>query len=61
MGCGCGRGLSSSRLNIIGYRVTLPDGTVLPPPGVAPYFSEAEARAEVRAAGGGTITAEVAS
>ena len=42
-------------MEIVGYRVTLPDGTVVPPEGQAPFFSQAEARAEVRGAGGGTV------
>lgn len=43
----------------LGYRVTLPNGQVVPPADQAPFFSVVEAKVEVRAAGGGTIRREV--
>lgn len=45
-------------MEITGYRVTLPDGTVVPPADSPPFLSQIEARAEVRAAGGGTVRTE---
>ena len=45
-------------MEITGYRVTLPDGRVMPPVGNPPFLSQAEAKAEVRAAGGGTVRTE---
>jgi hypothetical protein len=38
--------------------VTLPNGTVVPPIDAAPFLSAAEARAEIRAHGGGTAYTE---
>jgi hypothetical protein len=38
--------------------VTLPNGTVVPPIDQPPFLSPAEARAEVRAHGGGTAHTE---
>lgn len=63
MGCGCGgkRGKNSPVGETIGYRVTLPNGEVVPPAGEAPFFSVVEAKVEVRQAGGGTIRREVKS
>lgn len=56
MGCACGkRRLVSAGGETLGYRVTLPNGTVVPPEDQPPFFSHPEARAEVRAAGGGTV------
>lgn len=57
MGCGCaGRTRAAAGgFEILGYRVIRPDGTVVPPVGQPPFFSTVEARAEQRAAGGGTI------
>lgn len=58
MACGCGkRRLAGTPEEIIGYRVTLPDGEVIPPEGQPPFFSVIEARAEVRRKGGGTARA----
>jgi hypothetical protein len=45
-------------MEITGYRVTLPDGSVVPPVGMPPFLSQAEAKAEVRTAGGGTVRTE---
>jgi hypothetical protein len=45
-------------MEISGYRVTLPDGTVVPPLDMPPFLSPIEAKAEVRAAGGGTVRTE---
>jgi hypothetical protein len=60
MACGCSkRGKSSLAGDTLGYRVTLPDGTVVPPADQAPFFSVVEAKVEVRSAGGGTIRREV--
>lgn len=60
MGCGCSSRAraAAAGVSVSGYRVTRPDGTVVPPEGAAPFFSLAEARAEVRAAGGGTVRTE---
>lgn len=56
MGCGCGKKLRARAAGeeILGYRITRPDGTVVPPETQAPFMSQAEARAEIRASGGGT-------
>lgn len=57
MACGCNgakRRLRGTPDEIIGYRVTLPNGAVIPPVDEAPFFSMIEARAEVRRNGGGT-------
>ena len=56
MACGCGRRARAAAQGktINGYRVTLPDGSVLPPEGESPYLSPAEARAAIRKHGGGT-------
>ncbi|UJE15665.1 hypothetical protein SEA_LIGMA_10 [Gordonia phage Ligma] len=54
MGCACGkRRPTSAGGETLGYLVTYPDGTSTPED--APLFSIFEAKAEVRAAGGGTI------
>ena len=45
-------------MEIIGYRVTLPNGSVVPPADKPPFLSQIEAKAEVRAAGGGTVRTE---
>lgn len=60
MGCGCSKRAraAASGMDITGYRVTLPDGTVVPPADSPPFLSQIEARAEVRAAGGGTVRTE---
>lgn len=60
MGCGCSKRARAhaSGLEITGYRVTLPDGTVVPPTNMPPFLSQIEAKAEVRAAGGGTVRTE---
>lgn len=57
MGCGCSKRAraAAAGVSIVGYRVTRPDGTVIPPEESAPFFALAEARAEVRASGGGTV------
>lgn len=57
MGCGCSKRARAraAGVEIAGYRVTLPNGTVVPPESDPPFFSQAEARAEVRSNGGGTI------
>lgn len=57
MGCACGARARAraAGTEIVGYRVILPDGTVYPPEDQPPLFSLPEARAEVRAAGGGTV------
>lgn len=58
MGCNCGGGLKAGNRpvdNTLGYQVTLPDGTKVPPDGEPPFFSVLEARTEQRRAGGGTI------
>ena len=56
-GCGsCGSRRPPDRGNeVIGYRVTRPDGTVVPPANEPPFFSVIDARAEVLMTGGGTI------
>ncbi|QNL30137.1 hypothetical protein SEA_MARIOKART_10 [Gordonia phage Mariokart] len=54
MGCNCGKRRSASAGGqTLGYLVTYPDGTSTPED--APLMSVFEAKAEVRAAGGGTI------
>lgn len=60
MACGCGKRARAAAVGkaIAGYRLTLPDGTVIPPADRSPFFSDAEARAEVRKQGGGTVTTE---
>lgn len=57
MACGCSKRARAraAGVEIVGYRVTLPDRTVIPPENSAPLLSLAEARAEVRTAGGGTV------
>lgn len=57
MGCGCAQRAKAAvaGLKIVGYRITRPDGTVVPAEDQAPFMSLAEARAEVRASGGGTV------
>ncbi|WP_079618441.1 DUF7196 family protein [Mycobacteroides abscessus] len=57
MGCGCGgnRSRSPGGEEILGYRVIRPDGTLVPPETQSPFLSAPEARAEVRASGGGTV------
>lgn len=56
MGCGCSKraAAKAAGVQIVGYRVTRPDGTVVPPEGEPAFMSLAEARAEVRSSGGGT-------
>lgn len=55
MACGCSkRRTAGTPQEILGYRVTLPNGEVVPPEDQAPFFSVIEARAEVRRQGGGT-------
>ena len=49
--CGCRKGQVADGTRILGVEVTLPDGTVMP----GLFMTVAEARAEVRRAGGGTI------
>ena len=57
MGCSCGKrrgvGVAAKPGDLIGYSVTYPDGTATPE--AAPFLTIAEAKAEVRMAGGGTI------
>lgn len=57
MGCACGKRRGSTTAarpgDVIGYSVTYPDGTSTPDN--APFMTIAEAKAEVRMAGGGTI------
>ncbi len=62
MACGCGKRAKAAARGerIQGYRVTLPNGQVVPPLGAAPFLSPAEARAEIRANGGGTAHTEYA-
>lgn len=57
MGCGCGssRSHAAGGEEILGYRVIRPDGTLVPPETQSPFLSAPEARAEVRASGGGTV------
>lgn len=56
MACGCNkRRVAGTPQEILGYRVTLPDGTQVPPADQAGFFSVVEARAEVRRNGGGTV------
>jgi len=59
MGCRCGGGAAgaSAKSDIIGYRAYLPDGTIQPPLGEAPFFTYREAHTEVLLAGGGTTRA----
>ena len=56
MGCNCGKrrapGVAKPG-DVLGYSVTYPDGTTTP--AAAPFLTVAEAKAEVRMAGGGTI------
>ncbi|ABD58510.1 hypothetical protein SEA_NEOS5_13 [Mycobacterium phage Neos5] len=59
MGCNCNSGRKRREAlaagnPILGYRVILPDGTITPPEDKPPLFSQIEARAVVRQAGGGT-------
>lgn len=63
MACGCSkRAKAAARGQIIaGYRVYMPDGAVIPPLGQSPFFSVPEARAEVRAQGGGSVHTEYRS
>ena len=49
--CGCRKGQVADGTRILGFEVTLPSGTVMP----GLFMTVAEARAEVRRAGGGTI------
>lgn len=60
MGCGCSKNAryKAAGMEITGYRVTLPDGTVVPPVDKPPFLSQVEAKAEIRAAGGGTVRTE---
>lgn len=60
MGCSCSKRARAraAGIEITGYRVTLPDGSVSPPADQPPFLSQAEARAEVRAWGGGTVRTE---
>ena len=60
MGCGCSKRARAhaAGVEIMGYRVTLADGTVVPRADLPPFLSQAEARAEVRMAGGGTVRTE---
>lgn len=60
MGCGCSKRAraAAAGVQIMGYRVTLADGTVVPRVDLPPFLSQAEARAEVRMAGGGTVRTE---
>ena len=55
MGCACGgrRSAGVKPGDILGYTVTYPDGTASPE--AAPFLTIAEAKAEVRMSGGGTI------
>jgi hypothetical protein len=57
MGCACGKrrgsGTAAKPGELIGYSVTYPNGTSSPE--AAPFMTIAEAKAEVRMAGGGTI------
>jgi hypothetical protein len=57
MGCGCSKrraaGVAAKPGDLIGYSVTYPDGSTSPES--APFLTIAEAKAEVRMAGGGTI------
>lgn len=57
MGCGCSKRAKAraAGVEIVGYRVTRPDGTVVPPESQPPFFSVVEARIEVRSSGGGTV------
>jgi hypothetical protein len=56
VGCNCGKrrapGVAKPG-DVLGYSVTYPDGTTTPD--AAPFLTVAEAKAEVRMAGGGTI------
>ena len=60
MGCGCSKRAraAAAGVQIMGYRVTRPDGTVVPPVDQPPFLSQIEAKAEVRMAGGGTVRTE---
>lgn len=57
MGCACGKrrasGVAAQPGELVGYSVTYPDGTSTSED--APFLTIAEAKAEVRSAGGGTI------
>lgn len=54
MGCNCGkRRAVTAGGETLGYKVIYPDGTSTPDD--EPIFSQVEARAMIRAAGGGTI------
>ncbi len=56
MGCACGKRRAAGVAkpgDVLGYSVTYPDGTSTPE--AAPFMTIAEAKAEVRMAGGGTI------
>lgn len=56
MGCACGGGVAGrDGLEVLGYRVTLPDGTKVPPEDQAPFLTKTDAQIEQRQAGGGTI------
>lgn len=52
MGCNCGGGATGRVAggNILGFEVTLPSGEVMPM-----FLTEAEANAEIRRRGGGTL------
>lgn len=54
--CQCSkRSRAAARGQVIaGYRVTLPDTSVIPPVNKAPFMSAAEARAAIRANNGGS-------
>ena len=56
MGCECGRRsrAAANGQEIAGYRVTLPDGSTVPPVGRPPFMSPADARSEIRTRGGGS-------
>ena len=60
MACGCSKRAryKAAGIEVTGYRVTLPDGTVVPRTDLPPFLSQAEAKAEVRMAGGGTVRTE---
>ena len=49
--CGCRKNRVADGTRILGFEVTLPNGAVMP----SLFLTVAEARAEVRRAGGGTI------
>lgn len=56
---GCCSRRTAPNPTVLGYRVTLPDGTIYPPIGTAPLLSRQEAKDVVSRAGGGTAYAEV--